>query len=203
MKRAFYTLLMASALTFPALHAHAQGLGIGVGTNTGVSVGNTADSNSQTKANTNVGTNINTHIGRNAAGGNIGINADTNTKIRANAQNAIKKNSVDGTSATMAYFAHDDLNSQTVTALQESLNAHGYRVNSINGKLDNSTLTQLQRFESDQGLSASAESRLNTRTMQQLGVGLQDMNPAAGGTISSRTDTRVRAQGNAGAGFNE
>ncbi len=191
MKRAFYTMLMASVLTFPALLAHAQGLGVGVGTNANISVGTAANSNTQ--SNTDTRANANT---------NIGINADTDARIRSNAQNAINSR-VNGTATTGSYFAHGDLNSQTVTALQESLNAHGYRVNNVNGKLDNSTLTQLQRFESDQGLSASAKSRLNTRTMQQLGVGVEDLNPAAGGAASSQTDTRIRSQGRAGSGFNE
>lgn len=191
MKRTLYTMLMASALTLPALHAHAQGLGVGVGTNANISVGTAVGSNTQ--SNTDTRANANT---------NIGINADTDTRIRSNAHNAINSRA-NSTATTGSYFAHGDLNNQTVMALQESLNAHGYRVNSVNGKLDHSTLTQLQRFESDQGLRASVKSRLNTRTMQQLGVGVQDLNPAAGGAVSSQTETRIRSQGNASAGFNE
>lgn len=85
-----------------------------------------------------------------------------------------------GTGVSGSVFPVNNLDRQTVRTIQQTLNERGFNVGLADGIWGPSTAAQLQRFESSQGLTGSTSTTLNALTLQQLGIGVNEINPAAG-----------------------
>ncbi len=195
MKRTFYTILMATALALPAGYASADSLLGGAGTavtgQVGVStpIGSSSASSNTRVTGSGVGVDVNadTDSDVNVDSNSVFDNSDTRSRSIYN-NNADESSFNTETSADMSssasaggsVYAPQNLDSVAVRNIQESLNARGYNVGRVDGRWGQSTMTQLRRFENSQSLSQSSSTSLNAETLQQLGVGVNDINPAAG-----------------------
>ncbi len=124
---------------------------------------------------------------------NTNANALQNDNGTAVNNNARGSNTASGmTSGTV--YSTNSMDAETIRSIQRSLNDRGYRVGRIDGQWNTTTASELRRFEQSQGLTTSAGTNLNAQTLQNLGIGLDNITPSAGqtgGQVNGNINTNV------------
>lgn len=168
MKHVIYALLAVTALGFPLTQAMAQ----------------------------NAGSSSHSSIG--SVGVGSVSNTDGSVGASSSASGTLGGNTTSGTTASGTVYSTSNMSADTIRSIQRSLNDRGYRVGRIDGVWNTNTAAEFRRFEQSQGLNASAGTNLNTHTLQNLGIGLDNVSPAAGqigaqvgGQINGNVNTSV------------
>lgn len=195
-----------------------QGGSVGMGTNTAagssVNTGTRTDSASNSSLNdsptSNTGAGVNGTLGvdgtRHNAPSRTSSSSSNNTDTSTGGSTGTSSDSTRNTSASTSTsgsantLSTTNLDQPTIRSIQEALNERGYNVGTADGRWGTSTAAQLRRFEQNQGLAPSTGASLSIQSLQQLGVGVNNISPAAGSNNTPSTRVQSRSQGTTATG---
>lgn len=186
MKKIFYMALFTTALSLPAAYSLAQS-STSSSSSTGGSMGSTGTTGSSMDSGTGMDSGMNTDTTgtMNNTTGTTGTSGMSATDTTTGMDPATGDTSVSGTtsssaSTTMSNVPVNNLDPATVRRIQTALQQNGFSPGPIDGIWGARTTSSLQLFQQAQGISPTRSGIIPTETLGALGIGLNEIRPAAG-----------------------